>query len=57
MGVVVFMVNIFNNRIPLSPYPMYNPYLLFNEKLKQISTSNAVEFHIDTKLQNFKLSD
>ena len=46
MVVVVFMVNI-----------LYNPYLLFNEKLKQISTSNAVESHIDTKLQNFKLSD
>ena len=57
MGVVVFMVKIFGNRIPLSPYPMYNPYLPFNEKLKQISTSNAVEFHIDTKLHNFKLSD
>ena len=53
MGVVVFMVTFFGNGIPLSPYSMYNPYLLFNEKLKQNSTFNTVEFHIDTKIAKF----
>ena len=53
MGVVVFMVTFFCIGIPLSPYSMYNPYLLFNEKLKQISIFNAVEFHIDTKIEEF----
>ena len=28
-GVVVFMVTFFGNGIPLSPYSVYNPYLLF----------------------------
>ena len=32
---------------------MYNPYLLFDEKLKQNSTFNAAEFHIDTKIAEF----
>ena len=31
----------------------YNPYSLFNEKLKQNSTFNTVEFHIDTKIAKF----
>lgn len=50
MGVVVLMVTFFGNAIPLSPYLMYDLYLLFNEKLKQNSTFDAVEFHIDTKI-------
>ena len=53
MGVVVFMVTFFGNGILLSPYSMYNPYLLFNEKLKQNSTFNTVEFHIDAKIAKF----
>ena len=53
MAVVVFMVTFFGNGIPLSPYSMYNPSLLFNEKLKQNSTFNTVEFHMDTKIENF----
>ena len=28
MGVVVFMVTLFGNGTPLSPYSMHNPYLL-----------------------------
>ena len=53
MGVVVFVVTFFGNTIPLSLYSMYNPYLLVNEKLKQNSTFNAVEFHIDTNIAEF----
>ena len=53
MGVVVFMGTFFGNGIPLSPYSIYNPYLLFNEKLKQNSTFNTVEFHMDTKIAKF----
>ena len=53
MGVVVLMVTFFGNGIPLYPYSMHNPYLLFHEKLKQNFTFNAVEFHIDTKIAKF----
>ena len=53
MGVVVFMVTFFGNGIPLSPYSMYNPYLLFNEKLKQNTTFYTVEFRIDRKIAKF----
>lgn len=53
MGVVVFMVTFFGSGIPRSPFLMYYPYLLFNEKLEQNFTFNAVEFHIDTKIAEF----
>ena len=53
MGIVVLMVTIIDNGIPLSPYSIYNPYLLCNEKWNQNSTFNAVEFHIDTKIAEF----
>lgn len=51
MGVVKFMVTWLHFLVMGYPFlHMDNPYLLFNEKLKQNSTFNAVEFHIDTKI-------